>query len=162
AVRDLIRPRRAAPARAGEHHSEHALMSYILEALKRAERERAQAQNPAASDAAPTTTPLKSGRNTLLKLLIAALVVNALIIVALVMRHKPAPPAAVAQTKSPAVARTATPTPPRKPVTAPVTAPAPPPPDSSSEVAAEQPAVEQGVSSMDDLGASSSDEDRDD
>jgi general secretion pathway protein B len=123
-------------------------MSYILEALKRAERERAQAGNPVAGDpSAPQPAP-RSGGNALLKILIAALAVNAIVIGVLVMRHKPdakGETQATAPQPSQLAAQAA-----GKPAIA--TAPAPPP--QASEPAQEQPAVQEGVSSMDDLGAS--------
>lgn len=139
-------------------------MSYILEALKRAERERAQGQNPVTGDTS-TPTPPNRGRNTLLKIIIAALVVNALVIVVLVMRHKPdaKPEANAAAGKPPASARVRPPPMPEESAFAsqpsakapPITAPAPPPTSAPKQ---EEPAVQQGVSSMDDLGAGDSDD----
>jgi len=145
-------------------------MSYILEALKRAERERAQGQNPVTGDASMPRPPDR-GRNTLLKIIIAALAVNALVIAVLVLRHKPdanKPESKAAATANP-TARTARgasesvseerawSSQPAAPRAAPITAPAPPPPMPSAP-AQEEPAVQQGVASMDDLGAADSDD----
>ncbi|HZP12270.1 MAG TPA: general secretion pathway protein GspB [Nevskiaceae bacterium] len=141
-------------------------MSYILEALKRAERERAQGQNPVTGDASSPRPPDR-GRNTLLKIIIAALVVNALVIAVLVLRHRPdaskpeskvaagkpalRPTRGASESTSEERAWTSQPS----PKAAPVTAPAPPPPSAPAQ---EEPAVQQGVASMDDLGASDSDD----
>jgi hypothetical protein len=100
-------------------------MSYILEALRRAERERAQGQVPTGNEVTAHAAAQPPGRSPLLKILIAVLAVNALVFGAILLRPKPAatlsaepastaaapqtatapPPASAARITSPAVSR---------------------------------------------------------
>jgi general secretion pathway protein B len=125
--------------------------------LKRAERERAQAQNPVAGDAAPTPAASRGTSNTLLKLLIAALAVNAIVIAVLVLRHKPDTKAAATNSVAPASSAQLAAAPAKPGI---ITAPAPKPPPPQDEPAEEAPAVQEGVSSMDDLGANDADQEQ--
>lgn len=122
-------------------------MSYILEALKKAERERAQGQIGATSDGVAAAQPAPASR-VLIKVLIAVLVVNALVFAAILLRpgrSASAPKAGGVQTPSSAMPSSDAP-----PETRTLSRPAPAtiaPPSQDEAV------IEQGVASMDDLGA---------
>jgi len=126
-------------------------MSYILEALRRAERERAQGQ-ATGTDAPGGAASPAANRGPILKLVVALLAINALVLIVMLVRHKSEPAANASAASAPSASaapavRVATPTP-----SAPITAPAPAPVD---EVAgqSDDAVVQEGVSSMDDLGA---------
>ncbi len=114
-------------------------MSYILEALRRAEREREQGQGVTVTGAAGEPVAPPSRRGPLMTAIVALLAINALVVGVFLLRDKPAPTPAPLQLN---VSTTAP---------APVTSPA----LLSKEGldAYDEPVVEQGVASMDDLGA---------
>jgi general secretion pathway protein B len=121
-------------------------MSYILEALKKAERERAQGQSTTTGDAATPPPGAPGNRAWLLKALIVVLMVNAIVFAAILLRPGKTPVAS-----EPAVQ--GLPPPQASPFAPPAMAkPAPP---TIAPPSRDEPVVEQGVASMDDLGASS-------
>src|SRR5438132_13036431 len=111
-------------------------MSYILEALRRAERERAQGE---ATSGAPTALDADRNirRSRLLIVLVALLAINAVVLVAYLLRGREK----VAQTAAPPVATSAP---------MPATAPAPVAPPTEKK---NQALIEENVNSLDDLGA---------
>jgi general secretion pathway protein B len=119
-------------------------MSYILEALRRAERERAQGELSGVPGNA-VDAEKKSRRSRLMIVLIALLAINAVVLAVFLLRPKnnnAAPAASVLQASQ-------TPMPPAAPA---FTAPAPPsePPQPKH---AERAVVEENINSLDDLGA---------
>lgn len=110
-------------------------MSFILDALKRAERERTVGQAPGAGEIAQSSAAAPARRNWLLPVVIAVLVANALLAGWLLLN------------------RTAPATPGASLAAAPAT-PLPPPPLPAT-TPSEAPAIEDGgtLSSLDDLGA---------
>jgi general secretion pathway protein B len=115
-------------------------MSYILEALRRAERERAQGQLPAA-EAGGTPTPAPP-RSPMLPIVVVLLAIMVVVLLVLLLRPKAEP-----MTASTPLARIAAAPSPIRTET-PAIAPA----------ELEEPIVEQGVASMDDLGAGDTEE----
>jgi general secretion pathway protein B len=125
-------------------------MSYILEALKKAERERAQGQSATTADGATPAPGAPGNRAWLLKALIVVLMVNAIVFAAILLRPGNTPVASepAAQGLPPPNAASFAPQP--------IAKPAPP---TLAPPSRDEPVVEQGVASMDDLGASSDSDD---
>ncbi len=128
-------------------------MSYILEALKRAERERSSQTVPAARTAAPVTAALDLPRSRLI-LIVATVFVAGMGAAALLMRDRsPTPATGTGPTPTRAATATVTPTPTPSTTPAPATGPAtatatatatdlPPPVESDAGIAAFAPLAE--------------------
>ena len=119
-------------------------MSYILEALRRAERERAQGKLAGEAPSGAADADKKVRRSRLLIALIALLAINAVVLAVFLLRpkDKAAPTASAPQASQ-------TPAPMSAPA---LTAPAPPS-EPASPKHEEQAVVEENVNSLDDLGA---------
>ena len=117
-------------------------MSYILEALRRAERERAQGELTGEAPSGAADADKKVRRSSLLIVLVALLAINAVVVAVFLLRpkeNKAAPAAPATQASAPIPARALT-------APAPPSEPAPPKHE-------EQAVVEENVNSLDDLGA---------
>jgi general secretion pathway protein B len=126
-------------------------MSYILEALRRAERERAQNQLAPTGETAPAAAEKNMWRSRLLIGLAVLLLVNLVVVGVLLLRSGPATDPAPQQAGAVTAAA---------PIPAPTaTAPAPPPP--AAKNIPEEPLVQEGLSSLDDLGAAAESESED-